>query len=333
MEVLKLVIELVKVLVWPITVLLILFSIRSEVKEILGKIKSAEIGKVKVELSREIKELKESVDESDEIREKYVEREPTSTESVISISDQILAVAKTRLGIEEEIIRLSQIDLSTKASKWNTKQILDLLKEKEIISSEVHQNLIKYLRISNELIQDSKNTEDLLASHSIGNSLLSHLCYIRNVRWLVRDFDANLVWQTKLVENKKYHIWSVLAATLPEYDYNYEILKEAAEKFNNIERKSAVKNDRKPRLIEVPTVEDFVDILEFRRHELNRILQSKWWNGYEWEKIKLWHWPEKWGKISWNGAIVKSANQAEIELLRTDTALEMYRKKIREQEK
>ena len=322
----KLILQAIGVMIWPVTVIIILIIFRKQISERLSALKKGELpGGVKFELG----ELKESVEQSSELAKRSIPSAmPSPADELVRTGDPLLAVANTRLEIEREIVRLAQVSFGPKeARKWGITRLIARLYEEKILSKETRDRLFDYTRITNQIIHTSGvSADDIVRSLSIGASLLAHIRYLYSVEWLIRDFDANLLWQCRKEEgrNKKYYFWSAIAATLSDFDYSYEAFCEAANKFNKKEEKRAIESHRRPREIYIPTLQEFLEILEFRREELQRILQGKWWDGYEWDKLREWHWPEEWGRIGWSGPIVRSRNEAEEELLRTDTAIERY---------
>jgi len=322
----QLTLQAIGVMIWPVIVIIILIIFRRPISERISAVKKAELpGGLKFELG----ELKESVEQSPELAKRSIPSAiPSPADELVRIGDPLLAVANTRSEIEREIVRLVQVSFgSEEARKWGITRLIARLYEEKILSKETQDKLFDYTRITNQIIHASGvSSDDIVRSLSIGASLLAHIRYLYSVEWLIRDFDANSLWQWREEEgrDRKYHFWSAIAATLPEFNYSYEVFCEAAVKFNKKEERRAIESNRPPRKIYIPTSPEFLEILQFRRGELQGILQGRWWDAYEWDKLREWHWPEEWGRIGWSGPIVRSRNEAEEELLRTDTAIERY---------
>jgi hypothetical protein len=320
----KIILQAVQALVWPITVLVILLMFKRQISGRLSSLTKAELpGGLKFELS----ELKDAVDKSPELTKRSIPASLLSPSAEPSRADDpLLAVISTRLEVEREIVRLAQISLGhRKAGKFDIPLLVSQLSEKQVLSKETLNKLFEYIRVTNKIIHSAGiGVDDIGKSLSIGTSLLAHIRYVRGVEQLLRDFDGNLLWhwREKDGSNRKFHFWSAIADSLPEYDYSYEAFQEAAAKFNGQRA-----NDKFVEIY-IPPSHEFIKVLEFRRGELERILQGKWWDGYEWENLKEWQWPQEWGKITWTGPIVESANEAEVELFRTERAIERYSQQV-----
>jgi hypothetical protein len=316
----KVIVQAVQVLIWPVTVLIILLMFKRQISGRLASVTKAELpGGLKFELG----ELKDAVEKSPELAKRSISPSMLpSDKEPIRIDDPLLAVINVRLEIEREVVRLAQVSLgSNRAVRFDISLLISQLSEKQVLSKGTRDKLLEYTRITNKILHTSGiSADDIVKSLSIGASLLSHLRYVRAVEQLLRDFDGSLQWHWREADrtNRKYHFWSAIADSLPEFDYSYEAFREAAVKFNTLKAGSKYGE------VYIPPMQEFLKILEFRRGELERILQGRWWNGDEWEKLQRWQWPQEWGEITWNAPIVHSANEAEVELLRTDRAIEQY---------
>ncbi len=148
--------------------------------------------------------------------------------------------------------------------------------------------------------------------------VVARLEEIYNIEVLCYDFQAHGIWHHHdSYEDKeyseKYHFWSVIAAEAPVFNYSYEAYVKAAERHNSKEKKYRVY---------VPFRYEFVEILEFRKAELERYVN-------DYQNVKKWEWPEQWGPIIWNGPIVRDggANKALREIVDTKLAIQFYRGK------
>ena len=330
MELTKLIIEAIGIFIWPVTIIVILFTFRRQILGMLPDISEAELpGGLKLKLRR----LQKEVEESSEISGRSIDLAgPVPRSELVRIGDPLLAVANIRLETEREMIRLARILVGhQEAKKMDIVRLISRLHERQILSKETHDQLLEYTRITNQIVHASRvNADDIVKSLSIGASLSAHIRYLYIIEYLLEDFDGHGLWHFRgITDNIKFHFWSAIAAMLPEFDYSYEAFCEAATKFNKKEESRAIERDRQPRTIDIPTLPEFLEILEFRRSELERILEEGWWASDKRESE--WHWPAKWGKISWTGPIIRgrSRNEAEEELFRTNTAIERYRAQMK----
>jgi hypothetical protein len=126
--------------------------------------------------------------------------------------------------------------------------------------------------------------------------------------------------------SQKYYFWSAVAASLPDFDYDYDIYLEALECHNKKTRQAG----HESHLIYVLSLEEFVSVLEFRESELLRIIDL-WRSGHGWDKNDeaiRWQWPSEWGDLGWSGDILHERVHlwgAEEDLMRTRAALSHYR--------
>jgi len=316
MEWAKLAVEAIRALAWPVTLVIILVVFRRPILDRLSHITKAKFpGGFEFELG----ELGSRVEKV------FIEANRHSLGS----GPSMLAVANTRLAIEMEIVKLAQLSGGSKeATHQKIIQLIAQLEEEGVLSGQLANGLRQYIGITNRVVHTSTTSgEDVIKVLSIGTSLLAPLRYLSRVQYLLNDFDGLLLWDMHRLEQEgnKYRLWSAIAASVPNFDYSYEAFREAAAKFNEKEDERARGANRKPTKIEIPRVSEFLEILEFRRSELLRVLQGEWWEETKWRKLREWRWPEKWGHIGWNQPIVDSWNEAQEELLRPEAAIERYR--------
>jgi len=314
MEWAKLAIEAIKALAWPLTLMVVLVIFRRPILARLPHVTKAKFpGGFEFELS-ELGSKAEKV---------FIDANKHSLGS----GPSMLAVANTRLAIESEILKLAQLSFDPEeATHQQIPQLITLLEDANVLSKQIADGLRQYIGLTNRSVHASSTSgEDTIKILSIGTSLLAPLRYLSRVQYLLRDFDAHLLWHIHgPADHNKFYFWSAIAASLPTFDYSYEAFREAATKFNAREEERAHEADRKPRTIDIPNTSEFLRILQFRRSELLRVLQSEPYSDPTWREVEEWRWPEEWGHIAWNGPIVKSSNEAQEELLRTNSAIERY---------
>ena len=136
-------------------------------------------------------------------------------------------------------------------------------------------------------------------------------------------------------DNRKYYFWSAVAASLPEFDYNYDIYREAAERHNRKIAEREGSNRPSKHSVYVLPLDEFVQVLEFRERELLRLIEA-WhkpegdgWKAFE--KANEWRWPAEWGDLGWSGPVIRdrlSYYTAEDDLMQTRTALNRYRMRL-----
>lgn len=332
MEWARLLIDAVGTVIWPLTVVVIVILFRRQIRERFSAVTKAELpGGVKLEL----RELEKTVQKSEVIAHASAAPAPlTLREHVSRTADPLLIVAGTRLEIEREVLRLAQLAPGI-GGYWETSiaSVVRRLREEQVLPQETKAQLLDYIRVTNQVLHaPDASTEDAVVAVGIGASILAYVRHLRRVEYLVRDFEAHGLWHMHGHPgvDEKYLFWSAIAATLPDFDYSYEAYQEAAERFNGIEERRARKLGRPPRLVYVPPLTEFIEVLEHRRTELLRILSAAPSGGDHWSEVREWQWPKHWGHIGWTGPIVRGfhISGAEEELLRTEYTLERYRQRL-----
>ncbi len=249
-------------------------------------------------------------------------------------SDARLAIAQMRLEVEKELFLLSRFTprLSGETSAWPLRRHIQELEKAEAIDPEFANNLREFVAIANRLVHDTAFVEgDARSAASIGSTLLAKLHHKRLVAALRRDFDGHLLWHAhrhSTTAESKYYYWSAVAATLPEFDYDFDVYQEAARQ--HVEKLHA-DHQQDAAAFYILSLEEFVAVLQFRERELQRIMKT--WSSSGWSDSRAieWDWPPEWGDLGWNGPIMREKVHlwgAEEDLMLTRAALDSYRPRL-----
>jgi hypothetical protein len=325
-------------LIWPSIVLTLVLLFRREIRGLLSAIKEVKYpgGSITVEVASLAERVEKSVRLSKEATSTKLLTEP----AMIARTDPQLAIAQIRTDAEKELFRLSWHALKRKEIKeWDVARRIDELERAQVLEPEVASSLRDFVRLSNSIIHGSEIADDVkMRLVGVGSSLVAQLHYRRKVLEMVEDFDGHGLWHMPRhlgEETRKYYFWSAVAASLPEFDYNYDIYREAAERHNRKIIEREVSNRASRHSVYVLPLDEFVQVLEFRERELLRLIEA--WHkpeGDGWKAFKKaneWQWPAEWGDLGWNGPIVRdrlSYNTAEDDLMQTRTALNRYRLRL-----
>ncbi len=330
MEWVKAISQLFGSIAWPASLVILCFIFRREIRQRLTAVTEVKYPGGSITM-KEVEKLEASVQSKPEITP--IKNQPIYGQDITTITqtDAHLSIAQMRLEAEREIFRLSwvAIDKSDIAS-WHIGRHIDELEKAKVINSAFANNIRSFIDVANRSIHDSNVTDDLLfRSAAIGGSLVSSLHHIRLVHEAERDFDGHGLWhmhRKRDEKNQKYYFWSAVASMLPEYDYSYDIYKEAIERHNA----KSVQNGRPDDALYVLSLDEFISVLEFRESELQRLIRS--WHGsggwQNFEKANEWHWPQEWGNLGWNCPILRqrvSLMDAEQDIMRTRAALDRHR--------
>lgn len=259
-------------------------------------------------------------------------------------SDSRLAIAQVRLQVERELFLLSHA-LNTRSIEFeghyrvgpeaqeerSISASLGALEKKGEINSDLASSLREFVQLANATVHGER-VEDAEAQRSVtvGTALLTRLRHKRLVAELMRDFDGHLLWhhQRKMATDgeatEKYAFWSAVAASLPDFEYDYEAYAEAANRHNELMDQRG-HDDRK---LYVLSLLEFVSVLKFREMELERICKSWGSGGWKTDEEIHWQWPDEWGDVGWNGPILRERRYlkgAEEDLMRARVAIAHYR--------
>ncbi len=248
-------------------------------------------------------------------------------------SDARLAIAQMRLDVEKELFLLSRFtpELPGDFTGWHVDRYVEELERAKVVEPELAENLREFIALANRIVHDpSVVEEDARSAAGVGSSLVANLRHKRLVATLERDFDGHLLWHAHRHQpegdNKRY-FWSAVAATLPEFEYDFEVYQEAAKR--HLEKARARGHDVDS--FYVLSLDEFVQILEFRERELQRIVKLWTTSGWKDNKAPEWQWPSGWGDPGWNGPILHERSHlwgAEEDLMRTRAALDYYRPRL-----
>ena len=339
MEWFKVISQFIVSLIWPGIVLTLALLFRKEIRGLLSAIKEVKYpgGSITVEVAR----LEEKVEKSGTTTEQFVSTKLLQESSLLKQADPQLAIAQNRADIEKELFRLSWRTLNEKDIKeWGIARHIDALEKAKILETGFADSLREFVKLSDSIVHGAEATDESKSRlTSVGTSLLAQLHYWRKVYDLVRDFDGHGIWHMHrhLTEDtRKYYFWSAVAAMLPEFEYNYDIYREAAERHNQKEIARHGSEGIPKHAVYILPLDEFIKVLEFRERELLRVIGV--WSqpqGNMSEEIRreanYWRWPPEWGDLGWRSPIIGkqfSLYAAEDDLMQTRTALNYYRMRL-----
>lgn len=245
-------------------------------------------------------------------------------------SDARLAIAQMRLDVEKELFLLCRFapELPGDVTGWPVGRYVDELERMRLVEPELATSLREFIVIANKIVHDvSIVDEDARSAAAVGGALVANLRHRRLVAWLTHDFDGHGLWHLHRRgsdADAKYYFWSAVAATLPEFEYDFEVYQDAA-------RQHLEKLGREADAFYVLSLDEFVQVLEFRERELQRIIKIWSSGGWKNDHAPEWQWPSEWGDLGWNGPILRERAHlwgAEEDLMRTRAALDYYRPRL-----
>ncbi len=331
MEWFKLIIELIKVIIWPITVLIIL-RYRHDILGIITKnLKTFKYGNAEFDLTKDLNVIEKSIEQSIDIRK------IDTPKSLPSFQPKYphLSIVQIRIEFENELFKLFRVSLNEYRGLQSYNIGLYLREDRvvETLGKDMINIAKEFLQISNNIIHSTKVSNEIIErAIAIGSTLVTDIHYKRKVYEMVDDFKGHGLWHMHrhLDEDvQKYYFYSAVTASLPEFDYNYDIYKEAATIYTEQDQKYHGINSKSK--IYILSLEEFIISLEHREHELKRLLDSHSQNWNDFEKANEWQWPSDWGHLGWTGPIIRdrlSTTKVRDELTKTQTTLNYYRSKL-----
>lgn|GEM_PF-1039298 len=327
--------QLIVGLAWPLTVLILVLTFRREIRARLSALR--EVKYPGGSITMEVTELAARIEQGQH-SETIV---PTMLDQRLPLGEGAsqLSIARMHLTIEKYLLRLSRTTLNqSSVTGWSTKRHVDELLRADVLDAELAENVQDFLQISNKLLHGA-DVDDAtkLRATVIGAALAAQLRHRSRVRRMARDFEGHALWHMHRRGDRadnKYYLWSAVAATLPEFDYSYEVYREALERYNQ----GPVVQEHHRDALPVLTLEEFVAVLELRERELLRLIDT--WHSSQtdsaatWKHFEAandWQWPTEWGDIGWGGPIIRdrlTVYAAEEDLLQTRNALDRYRSRL-----
>lgn len=235
------------------------------------------------------------------------------------------ALVALRLMLDREILRFAQLASSPDERRTdNPESLLWLLASKGVIKENAASVLSDYILLTEKYLRMHvlPDREGMPRVLGIGNALLTRLHRTYLIERLAHDMQAHTIWprHPRGTDNRRLH-WAAIASEAPSFDFSYEIL------IGAIFRRA--KTAAHGRIIQLPTMRDFIAILEFRQSELRRIWEiERGPISRKQDGDRNWRWPVAWD-IPWNGPIAAhSLWEIEEQLFLTSKAIERYRQRL-----
>jgi hypothetical protein len=334
MQLFTLLSELVGHIAWPVTLVTFFVMFRREIRQRLVAVTEVKYPGGSI-IMREVEKLEAKVEEV------------TSTTSGRGLSDSTppalfgtphsdsrLAIAQMRLELEKELFLIARHSLRQgNLLGWSLDRYIEELEKTGDLDASIADNVRDFASLSNKIIHESAIPDALIQrAVAVGGALVATLRHKRLVLEAEFDFQSHGLWHMHKHlghRERKFYFWSAVAASLPDLDYDYDIYREAIEKYNTQYGATA---DGSHDIYVLP-LDEFVSVLEFREQELLRII-GIWRSGHAWsrgERDIEWQWPSAWGDLGWSGPILQERVHlwgAEEDLMRTRAALDHYRRRL-----
>jgi hypothetical protein len=252
-----------------------------------------------------------------------------------SHGDSRLAIAQLRLDLEHELFLLARHTLRDfDATGWTPSRYVKELERNAVLEPSLADDIRSLVAVADTVVHQSAIPEEQIQrAIAAGGIVVKTLRHRRFVSSAERDFDAHGLWHMHgHVDDasRKYYFWSAVAASLPEFDWDYDIYREAVERYNQRAREQRTES----RTVYVLSLDEFIKVLELREAELKRIIDAWPWEGSD--EVVYWQWPSDWGDLGWSSPILRERPHlwgAEEDLMRTRAALAQLRPRLESQRK
>jgi len=326
---------LLSAVAWPLVAAFALLMFRKELRRRLNSIREVKYPGGSITLG-EVERLEATIQHAEVVEDFGTLRARTRELPSVSLADSQLAIAHSRLEAERELFRLSQTKLpSREITSWPVGRHVDELERAGVLSKPLAANIRTFIELSNRILHSANiDAEVSFRASAIGSTLAAELRRRRVVTELIQDFMGHGLWHMhRHLEDeiaRKHYFWSAVAASLPDFDHDYDIYLEAAEHHNDHVRADAADGQPFERIY-VLSLDEFVSVLEFREKELLRLIDSWGQPGQNFEKANEWRWPKEWGQLGWNCPVIReraSLHAAQQELAATRAALDKHRSRL-----
>lgn len=205
-------------------------------------------------------------------------------------------LAQFRPDIERELFRIAQLkshdeSVLTSVSLAHT---LRGLKHADTIPKPLAAALEEFAGIYDRVASDSPLSNRIKDHVAIvADRLSAQLHRYRLIVEIEHDFGSRGIWHLhRKVEGppKLYHWWSAVAESCPDFEYDYDIYRLAAEQHNS--RLLMSYEAAKRGIIKIIPLADYVEVLRFRESELRRVLAAYKAAGQSvFHDANKWQWP------------------------------------------
>jgi hypothetical protein len=318
--------QLLGTLVWPTVVLALAFLYRRQFRGLLGRVAKIEYPGGSITM-QDVSRLEKTAANA---REPPSSQPATAQQPRLISQDINVVLAQLRTDIERELFRIAQIrSHGAKVQFVSLAETLRELRNTDAISVQLAVAIEEFADIHNRMVSDSAIPNEMKERVAItANGLLTQLHRHRLIVEMEYEFDAHGLWHMhQHVEGpaRRYYWWSAVAASCPEFEYDYDVYQIAAERHNDrlirqMGREQALKG-----MIEIISLADYLEVLRFRESELRRVLDAYEAGQEAFSKANEWKWPKEWENVSWSGPVVRGwLRDVERELMETQNAIRRY---------
>ena len=323
-------VKIIASLAWPLTIAGIVIVFHPELTSVLKGITKLEFPGGSIE--REIKELEDEIPTPEPSQSQaFSPAGLVETSLIQSGGDPRLALARIGFALEQELFRPSALGLNPPIETSRTTSRIDQLIEVGLLDNATADNIRDFLKLTEEITQVARSYSE----QELGRALEVGARLVTDVRRrivgaeLLQHFRNDILWHGAQRSGDPGGMWSAVATSAPDFEYDYNLFVGTIEKFNREEAERAAVSDFDAIVMDSLSLGDFVQILEFREQEIIRVLEEMRKPQEDWDRRSLeWMWPEEWGDVHWNGPVLRDVGFATFDLEKLWRALEKYRREL-----
>jgi hypothetical protein len=224
-------------LAWPAVLITFVFMFRHEIRQRLTAVTEVKYPGGSI-IMREVERLEAKVEDAAAVSpSRQLPQGPAVASVAARHSDSRLAIGQMRLNTERELFLLSRHALHrADVAGWLATRYIEELEKARILDASVVDNVRDFVCLANQIVHDAAIPDGIVQrAAAVGSSLVATLHHKRLVLETERDFEGHGLWHMHARDeerDEKYYIWSAVAASLPKFDYDYDIYREAAERYN-----------------------------------------------------------------------------------------------------
>lgn len=183
------------------------------------------------------------------------------------------------------------------------------------LSDAVSRQCLEFLRLTAESSSTPLSDDEVVAFHTAGSLLASHVRYLTQVVSITtRAWGHELAFTVmrggrSTERDDSRDSWAAITTILPEVSYHYSLFKDAMTRASRTTDDKNWPASMSPHFLELIVPEsDFEQIVRFRRDELRRVIRlfdrSSWLpqgdDDNSFPEDLYYRWPQSWGKVPFN---------------------------------
>ena len=320
--------KLIGAAAWPVAILTLAFFYRRQIRGLLERVAKIEYPGGSITM-QDVSRLEKTAADA---RELSASPPAAITQPQLISQDVNVVLAQLRIDMERELFRIAQIkSRGARVQFVSLARTLQELRNLDAIPTQLTVAIEEFAVIHDRMASDSKIASEIKERVALAaNGLLAQLHKHRLIVEMEYEFDSHGLWHMhRHVEGsaKQFYWWSAVADTCSEFEYDYDVYRIAAERHNDRLIQQMGREQAQRGMVEVISLEDYVETLHFRESELRRVLAAYEQGQEAFSKANQWKWPDNWGNIGWTGPVVRGwLRDAERELMETESAIRRYEK-------